>query len=181
VRADARRNRALVLDAAEAAFAEHGVAAGMEQIARHAGVGVGTVYRHFPTKEALLEAIIVNRYERMAADAVELLAAENAGEAFFGFFRRMVAEAAAKKAFADPLARAEVDVKAATSVVGKQLLKAFHDLLERAQKSGAVRADVRPAEVVAILTGLCLGAEQGSWDAQLQARALDIAFAGLRQ
>ncbi|WP_222853808.1 TetR/AcrR family transcriptional regulator [Fodinicola acaciae] len=178
MRADARRNRALVLEAAEATFAEHGVAASMEQIARHAGVGVGTIYRHFPTKEALYEAIIVDRYERMAAEAADLLTAADAGEAFFAFFSRMVAESAGKKAFADSLGRH--DLKTATADVGKRLLTAFQALLTRAQEAGAVRTDVQPAEVVAALTGLCMGAEQGSWDADLQARTLAITFAGLR-
>lgn len=72
LRADARRNRARLLDVAEAVFAEHGVTVSTEEIARTAGVGIGTVFRHFPSKEALLEAVYVARLRRLADDAAAL-------------------------------------------------------------------------------------------------------------
>jgi len=180
MRADARRNRARVLEAAEAVFAANGLSTPVEQIARHAGVGVGTVYRHFPTKEALFEAILVRRFERLAEEADSLSSASNAGTAFFELFRRMVEEAAAKKAFADALARAGVDVKAATSAAGQELLRALGALLARAQRAGAVRDDVDLEQVIVVLVGACLAAEHANLDRGLQARALAIVFDGLR-
>ncbi|MBT2227677.1 TetR/AcrR family transcriptional regulator [Nonomuraea sp. NEAU-A123] len=180
LRADARRNRARVLDSAEAVFAAAGPAASMEEVARHAGVGVGTIYRHFPTKEALFEAIVVSRYERLAEEADSLASAADAGAAFFGLFTRMVEEAATKKAFADTLVRAGVDVKAATSASGRKLVHAFGGLLARAQGAGAVRDDADITEVMAILAGMTLAAEHASWDRDLRTRALGIVFDGLR-
>jgi AcrR family transcriptional regulator len=180
MRADARRNQARVLEAAEAVFAANGLSTPVEEIARHAGVGVGTVYRHFPTKEALFEAILVRRFERLAEEADSLSSASNAGTAFFELFRRMVEEAAAKKAFADALARAGVDVKAATSAAGQELLRALGALLARAQRAGAVRDDVDLEQVIVVLVGACLAAEHANLDRGLQARALAIVFDGLR-
>jgi AcrR family transcriptional regulator len=180
LRADARRNRVRVLDAAETVFADRGLSAPVEDIARQAGVGIGTIYRHFPTKEALFEAIIVSRYERLVTEADALSAGDDPGAAFFGLFTRMVQEAAAKKTFADPLARAGIDVKAATSKAGQDLVRAFTTLLTRAQQAHAVRDDVHVAEVMAILAGACLGAEHTNWDNSLQARTLAIVFDGLR-
>ncbi|HZD02936.1 MAG TPA: helix-turn-helix domain-containing protein [Actinomycetes bacterium] len=180
LRADARRNRARVLEAAEAVFAADGLSAPVEQIARRAGVGIGTVYRHFPTKEVLFEAILVSRFERLAEEANSLSLAGDAGAAFFGLFTRMVEEAAAKKAFADALARAGVDAKAATSAVGQELRRAFGALLARAQQAGAVRDDIDTDQAMAVLAGACLAAEHASWDRDLQAGALAIVFDGLR-
>ena len=180
LRADARRNRAKVLDAAEAALAEHGISVPMEEIAQRAGVGVGTIYRQFATKERLVEAIVVTRYERLADEADALASADDAGVAFFGQFSRMVEEAAVKKTFADTLAVAGVDIKAATSGVGQRLVRSFEKLLTNAQVAGAVRGDVGIPEVMAVLAGTCLAAEHAAWDKHLQAQALTIVFDGLR-
>jgi AcrR family transcriptional regulator len=180
LRADARRNRARILEAAEAVFPASGLSTPVEEIARHAGVGVGTVYRHFPTKEALFEAILVTRLERLVEEAGSLPSATDAGAAFFELFTRIVEEAAARKAFADALVRAGVDVKAATSAAGQELLRVLGALLTRAKQAGAVRHDVDLDQVIALLVGACLAAEHGNLDRGLQARALAIVFDGLR-
>ena len=179
-RADAVRNRARILEAAEAVFPASGMATPVEEIARQAGVGIGTVYRHFPTKEALFEAILVSRIERLTEEAGSLSSATDAGAAFFELFGRMVEEAAARRAFADALAHAGVDVKGATSAAGQQLLRELGALLTRAQQAGAVRHDVDLDRVTALLVGACLAAEHGNLDRGLQAGALAIVFDGLR-
>jgi len=179
-RADARRNRARILAAAEAVFPSSGVSTPVEEVARRAGVGIGTVYRHFPTKEALFEAILVRRIERLADEAGALSSTTDAGAAFFELFTRIVEDAAGRKAFADALSRAGVDVKAATSAAGQNLLAELGAFLARAQQAGTVRHDVDLDQVVALLVGACLAAEHDNMDRGLRARALAIVFDGLR-
>src|SRR5689334_9020112 len=110
-RADALRNRAKLLEAAEAVFAARGPAASTEEIATAAGVGAGTLFRHFPTKEALLEAIVIGRLRNLVDQAAALTSDPDPGRAFFVFFERMVEHASKKKAFTEALSGAGVDVK----------------------------------------------------------------------
>ncbi|RKN37501.1 TetR/AcrR family transcriptional regulator [Streptomyces hoynatensis] len=180
LRADARRNRARVLDAAEAVLAAQGVGASMRAIAREANLGLGTIYRHFPTREALFQAILANRARRMIAHAAALREAPDPGEAFFGFFAALVAESARKKAMVDVLAAAGIDPKAGASSVAEAMREAIAALLGRAQRAGAVRADLGMAELLAILGGLCLGAERDPWPDEVRARVLAITFDGFR-
>jgi len=176
LRADALRNRAKVLAAAEEVFAVQGTSASTEEVARKAGVGIGTVFRHFPTKESLLEAVLVALLERLAGEAEELRSAADPGEAFFGFFSRVVSQAAAKQAVTEALAEAGVDARAATGHAGPGLKAALGALLERAQEAGAVRADVGAAEVMALLAGMSYAAGR----AGARRDVLRIAFDGLR-
>ena len=105
LRADARRNRRKVIDAAHARFAEHGPGAQIDDIARDAGVGVGTVYRHFPTKEALLEALAAGQVRQLTAWAHEALAAGDAWEAFCAYLRRVGELHATDRMLSDVVAR----------------------------------------------------------------------------
>jgi AcrR family transcriptional regulator len=178
-RADARRNRARILAAAEAVFPAGGTSTPVEEVARRAGVGIGTVYRHFPTKEALLQAILVARIQRLTDEAGALSSTTDAGAAFFELFTRIVEDAAGRKAFTDALSRAGVDIKAATWAPGQKLLAELGALLARAQRAGTVRGDVDLDQVVALLVGACLAAEHGNLDRGLRARALAIVFDGL--
>jgi AcrR family transcriptional regulator len=180
MRADARRNRAKVLDAAEGVFARVGLGAPMEDVAKAAGVGVGTIYRHFPTKELLIEAIVERRFHRLADEAEAQLTASDPGTAFYDLFARLVAEAAHKRAFAEELARTGRDAKAVTAGAGDRLQAAFRSLLERATAAGAVRADVDAGQAVGLLAGMCLAAEHARWDADQRSRTLDVLFDGLR-
>ncbi|QXJ19462.1 TetR family transcriptional regulator [Actinomadura graeca] len=175
-RADAVRNRARVLAAAEAVFAARGASASTEEVAREAGVGIGTVFRHFPTKESLLEAVLAALLERLAAEARGLLDADDPGAAFFGFLARVVGRAAAERAVSEALAWAGGDAGEAAGRAAPGLASELGALLRRAQEAGAVRADVEPAQVTALLAGLSYAAGRaGAGDDVLR-----IVFDGLR-
>jgi AcrR family transcriptional regulator len=181
MRADARRNRARVLEVAEEVFATKGTSASTEEIAKAAGVGVGTVFRHFPTKESLLEAVFVRRMRRLADEADALSTADDPGTAFFSFFARVVEQSATKNAFGDALAEAGVDVRAVASGVGVDFRAAIGALLDRAQRAGAVRDDVAIPEVLIILLGASRAAEAaGGKDPALRDKALAVVLDGLR-
>ncbi|GAB3813127.1 TetR/AcrR family transcriptional regulator [Micromonospora zhanjiangensis] len=179
MRADARRNRARLLEVADEVFAERGTGASTEEIARAAGVGIGTVFRHFPTKEALLEAVLVARLHRIAADAQALRDADDPGGAFFGFLTGMVETAATKTAYTDALAAAGIDVGDAIAPVRAELRSALGELLDRAQRAGAVRTDIGLPELFALLVGMSRAAEHTP-DRTVQARTLAVLLDGLR-
>jgi AcrR family transcriptional regulator len=177
LRADARRNRDRLLEVADEVFAERGVTATSEEIARAAGVGIGTLFRHFPTKEALLAAVYHARLQRLAARAAGLTAAADPGAAFFEYFRSVVEQSGPKAALADALAEAGVDVRRSTG--GVQFREAFEVLLRRAQESGAVRTDIGVPELVAVLVGATRAIEQAG-PGPVRARILAVVLDGLR-
>ncbi|GII81409.1 TetR family transcriptional regulator [Sphaerisporangium rufum] len=178
LRADARRNRERILGAAGAVFAEHGPAASTEQVAERAGVAIGTVFRHFPTKRDLLQAIMKDLLARLTAEATALAADGDPATALFTFFARLVEQSANQKTVIESLTETGTDLPMAGAV------GPFRDqiatLLERAQAAGAVRPGVRTDEVMALLAAQCQGALHGGWDADLRGRTLAIVFAGLR-
>ncbi len=180
MRADARRNRERLLDAADEVFAEHGTDTSTEEVARRAGVGIGTVFRHFPTKEALLEAVFVARLSRLADRADELARDPDPGTAFFRFLDALVELAGSKKALSDALAGAGVDVTATAAPVKVELRRAGVALLRAAQEAGAVRADLGGEELMALMVGLARTAEQTAHDPALQARVTGLLTDGLR-
>jgi AcrR family transcriptional regulator len=146
LRADAARNREKVLRAAREVFAESGYGAPLDEIAARAGVGPGTVYRHFPAKEALFEAVVAARVTDLVRDARARAGAADPGEAFFGFLARLSGEAAAKR-----------DLPDAISVAGslrEDVFAALDELLGRAQRAGAVRAGVRTGDLIALLKAM---------------------------
>jgi AcrR family transcriptional regulator len=159
LRADARRNRLKVLEAARAAFAAEGIAVPLDDIARRAGVGAGTVYRHFPTKEALFEAVVADQLQLLVDDAREALRAGEAGEAFFGFLATMIADARMKKDLAEALAATGTELQATTRQHGRELRAVLGELLARAQQRGAVRDGIDEFDVHAIVMA-ALAAEQ---------------------
>ncbi len=182
LRADARRNRARVLEAAERVFAAKGTGAPTEEVARVAGVGIGTVFRHFPTKEALLEAVLFARLSRFVDEAEAAVAAESAepGAAFFSFLGSWVEMSSAKNAYFEALTAAGVTVPVAKSDIGARLMSALGVLLSRAQEAGAVRGDLVVGELVPVIIGVARAAEYASPDAPLRDRAVAILFDGLR-
>jgi AcrR family transcriptional regulator len=180
LRADALRNRAKVLAAAEAVFAEQGTSASTEEIARTAGVGIGTVFRHFPTKESLLEAVLNGLLQRLAEEADALAAADDPGAAFFTFFTQVVTQATTKNDVSQALEEAGIDAKNTTEQTGQELRKALDTLLGRAQRAGAIRHDIGLAEVMTLLAATSRSAEHTSGDRDVRSKTLEIVFDGLR-
>jgi AcrR family transcriptional regulator len=155
LRADARRNRARILAVAVQAFATEGLSVPVQEIARRAGVGTGTVSRHFPTKEALFEAILLSRAGQLTEEATALLDDAEPGAAFFSFFSKLIGEGAANLGLAEALTGAGYDLDAAARRDGVDPMTALDRLLGRAQRAGAVRPDVDVADVKALIGG-CL-------------------------
>jgi AcrR family transcriptional regulator len=174
LRADARRNRERILAAATAAFAADGLSVPLDEIARRAGVGPGTLYRHFPAKETLWEAVLLDRLQRLADEAEALHDAGHPsasaswapgpGEALLGFIDRLVAEAAPKRDLADALASAGADVSATLAGTAERLRGAIGALLAAAQRSGSIRGDIGLAELMAILSGILFALRGRSGD-----------------
>ena len=146
MRADAARNREKVLRAAREAFAESGYGVPLDEIAVRAGVGPGTVYRHFPTKEALFEAVVAARLQDLVTDARARADSSDPGDAFFGFLGRIAAESVAKRDMPDAIS--------VESSLRDELNAALDALLRPAQQAGAVRADVRTPDLIVLLKGL---------------------------
>src|SRR6476659_7252539 len=171
LRADAARNREKVLQAARQAFAESGYGVPLDEIAARAGVGPGTVYRHFPAKEALFEAVVTARVADLVRDARARAGAADPGEAFFGFLGRLSGEAAAKR-----------DLPDAISVAGslrEDMFAALDLLLRRAQQAGAVRAGIVTSDLIVLLKGMFAGLA-GSTDPAVHERVFAVLADGLR-
>ena len=150
LRADAARNRARVLDAARAAFAELGLDVGVEEIARRAGVGKGTLYRRFPTKEALVRAIfedILDEIEALVADTDKI---EDAGEAFAAYLTGAARMQASNQGFYDVVAQ-RLGASALSDEQRRGMLDIASRPLRRAQNAGVVREDLVPEDVQMML------------------------------
>jgi AcrR family transcriptional regulator len=146
LRADAARNRARILDAARSAFAEAGLDVGVEEIARRAGVGKGTLYRRFPTKEALVRAIFEDLIGELEQLVEEVQAEEDAGDAFVRFLGESARRQATNQGFLDVVAQ-RLGAAALTSDQRRRFLAASARPLRRAQESGSIRADLVPEDV----------------------------------
>ena len=174
-RADARRNRERVLVAAREVFAECGESTALEEIARRAGVGIGTLYRHFPSRQALLEALYVNEVEEVCRSATQLDDADP-GRAFNEWFERLIAYLATKRALANELMN-YLDADAPLfKECRAELFSAGEPLLKRAQDAGAVRTDVEFSQVMQMVGGISkIPADRGQIE-----HILGIALDGLR-
>jgi AcrR family transcriptional regulator len=157
-RADAQRNRARILEAAEVVFAADGIEVPVDIIAVKAGVGVGTLYRHFPTKERLCEAILLERLAALTVDAQSLAEAEDPASAFFGFLEHIVEQGAAKRDLLVAVMGAGLEFDEKAAEVKDGLREAIGVLLERAQAVGAVRPDVTADMVVSLVGATCQAA-----------------------
>lgn len=179
-RADARRNRERVVRAATEAFAAEGMSVSMESIARRAGVGVGTIYRQFPSKELLYTAVVRHGLEQVIERARELSTAEDPGAAFFDFVGVLLDAVAAKRDLVETLEQAGGDVKASLADVSEAWLGALSVLVARAQSVGAVRRDVTAEEVAALIGGTCGAVVHGSLGQQARDRLACVVCDGLR-
>jgi AcrR family transcriptional regulator len=178
LRADAERNRRLLLDAAAAAFAEHGLEVGVGEIARRAGVGRGTVFRRFPTKEHLIAAVVVDRMHQASDRGRELLADPEPGVALFELLATMVDAAQTDRALFEAVTDtllANEEIRAAhTDLVG-----VLDQLLRRAQEAGAVRDDVGALDLLMMFKGVCEASRPFN-DPDVAGRQLELVRAALR-
>ena len=149
MRADAIRNRARILEIAEALFAEIGAAVDIALVARRAGVGVGTVYRHFATKEALFQALVAQRIDAFTAEALAIAPEGEAGPAFFAMLDRFVEMYVGNKHVCDAVALDGSGFEA----VREPFRAALREGLRRAQRTGAVRDDIDAEDVMTLVCG----------------------------
>jgi AcrR family transcriptional regulator len=177
VRADAVRNRERVLAAAREAFARHGLGVPIDDIARAAGVGAGTVHRHFPTKEALFAAVLTDRVASLVATARSY----RDGEGLFQFIAGFADYGAGNRALAEAMARGGVDVNAELGARSAELKQAMAGLLRLAQDSGTARPDVTPEDLQALLGAVHLAVERAGGDGAATARMLGVLSDGLRR
>jgi AcrR family transcriptional regulator len=175
-RADARRNYEKVLAAAREAFAEGGESTALEEIARRADVGIGTLYRHFPNRQALLEALYVGEVEEVCRSAAELDGTDP-WEALTDWFEGFIGYLATKRALAAELLNYLDQDAALFQVCRASLFEAGEPLLKRAQDAGVVRPDVNIAEVIQMVVGI---AKIPASDPRQTEHILRIALDGLR-
>ena len=178
LRADARRNRAKVLVAARAAFADHGVDAQMDDIARRADVGVGTVYRHFPTKDALLAALTDEQFDLIAAQARELLALDDPWEAFVRTMWFAGEQTAGDRAFAEIIGAASELPR--TSPGKEDLIAATEELMRRCVAAGRMRPDVMIDDIPLLMCGVGSASALPHPRPEAWRRHLQIVLDGLR-
>jgi AcrR family transcriptional regulator len=180
LRADAERNRRRLLDAAAAAFAEHGLDVSVSEIARRAEVGKGTLFRRFPTKDDLIAAIVVDRFGGLVAEGKTLLDRDDAGAAlreWMGVCARQQSEDRGLLAAVSGSALDNAGIKA----LHAEFLELTHRLLERAQEAGAVRRDVTAVDIMLLSGSICEAASNMHGVVpDLWRRYLDLVLDGLR-
>src|SRR5258707_3647428 len=162
-RSDAVRNRERVLEAAKAVFSAGGPDASLEAVARRAGVGIGTLYRHFPTREALFEAVYRREVQQLGELAEELKGEAKPVEALRRWLRSNVEFVATKKGMSAALALAAHGSSELYADTFDRLTKAVGTLLDRAIAAGEIRADVSPEDVLRILAGMSYMYDQPGW------------------
>jgi AcrR family transcriptional regulator len=168
-----------LLAVADATFAARGVTASTEDIARAAGVGIGTLFRHFPTKEALVAAVFEARLRQLAVQARQLRTTLAPGAAFETFFREVIGEARTKLSLVDALALQGIDVSLSADDAKRDFHAALQDLLARAQQAGAVRPDVTLAELLALIVGTSRAVQHTGGDQQAEAHIVRVVLDGL--
>jgi AcrR family transcriptional regulator len=177
-RADAVRNRERVLEAAKAVFSAGGPDASLETVARRAGVGIGTLYRHFPTREALFEAVYRREVAQLVELAEQLKSEVEPVEALRRWLRSNVEFVATKKGMSTALALAVHGSSELYAYTFDRLTKAVGALLDRAVAAGEIRSDVGPEDLLRALVGMCYMHDQPGWQATVL-RLVDVFVDGL--
>jgi AcrR family transcriptional regulator len=178
-RADARRNREKLLEVAAARFVDAGTDVSLEAIAREAGVGIGTLYRHFPTRNALVEAAYRSELERLTGAPGELLAEHEPDAALAAWMDRFVEYAEAKNGMRSALQAVAADGANPFAQSRAGMLGALETLLDAAQAAGTVRADVDAEDVLRAMGGIWLMTDEPGWQDRAR-RLLGIVMDGLR-
>ena len=179
-RADSARNRQLLIDTAKQGFSEVGLNVSLEEIARRAGVGIGTLYRHFPSREAVVEAVYRREVEQLAEAVPQLLEASPAGEALHKWMHLFVDYIATKRVIAPSLATAAGRTSALYATSAELITRAVSTLVKRAVASGDVRKDIDPSDLLRALVGVSYGNPDAGWEASAR-RLVDILMDGLRR
>ncbi|BCJ33788.1 TetR family transcriptional regulator [Actinocatenispora thailandica] len=178
-RADARRNRDQLLAVAREAFAEHGTATSLREVARRAGVGIGTLYRHFPTREALLEALLSDRFDRLRRDADELAADADSRAALLRWIARVAVGSGTYRGLPESVLAALRDSDSRLHDSCDAMRAAGGDLLRAAQRAGTVRPDATIEDLLAAATGIAWASEHAADPGALTERLLDYLMHGL--
>lgn len=179
LRADARRNRERVITAAEVVFAEHGHDAQMDDVAKRAGVGVGTVYRHFPTKEALIEALAIDRFEKILAVGKEALLNPDPWAAFEGSIWAGAELTASDRSFTEIVGELSGPMPLPEQLE-REMRETYSELMRRAQEAGALRADLVFDDIPMFMCGIGLGARKTHPCPDAWKRHVTIVIDGLR-
>jgi AcrR family transcriptional regulator len=180
VRADALRNRERVLRTADEVFAAEGLGVPIDEIARRAGVGPGTLYRHFPTKEALYMAVAVSRVNASIEEAKRLADAADPEAALFAYLRGLGEQFQARKNLIEVMTAGGQSLHDANPKLARDLKNAIGALLTTAQTAGAVRRDVGVDDVMNLVVGVFGATTQLGRDQEAAGRLLAIVFDGLR-
>ncbi|MGX0959813.1 AcrR family transcriptional regulator [Bradyrhizobium japonicum] len=178
-RADAVRNRERVLEAAKVVFNAGGPEASLEAVAKRAGVGIGTLYRHFPTREDLFEAVYRREVEQLSELAEQLKNAKDPVDALRRWLRSNVEFVATKKGMSAALALTFQSSSELAAFSMDRLTRAIGSLLDRAVAAGQMRGDVSPEDLLRALVGMCYMHDQPGWQSSVL-RMLDVFVDGLR-
>lgn len=180
LRVDAQRNYERLLEAANAAFAEHGAEASLDEIARRAGVGIGTLYRHFPTRQDLAEAVYRTQVQALCDLAGELLASPAPGEALAAWLRAVIVFGSTKRGLATFLKTVMSDGGSSLAWCKTAMHDAGGALLARAQQAGAVRPDIEIYDLLRLAHGVSWATEMSPDGVDRTDRYLDMMMGGLR-
>jgi AcrR family transcriptional regulator len=178
-RADSARNRQLLIDTAKAAFADVGVGVSLEEIARRAGVGIGTLYRHFPSREAVVEAVYRREVEQLAEAVPRLLRTSPPEEALHKWMHLFVDYIATKRMIAPSLGAATGGASALRANSTELITHAMTTLVKRAVERGQVRKDIAPSDLLRAMVGVSYGNPDEAWEASAR-RLIDLLMDGLR-
>jgi AcrR family transcriptional regulator len=180
-RADAERNRQLLVEAARAAFTAEGTSASLEEVARRAGVGIGTLYRHFPTRDALIAEVYLSEAAKLAEAARQLAETKPPLEALRAWLMMFVDYLSTKLILADALKSMVGGPGQIYAASGEHLMAAMNLLMERAEESGEIAHGlVDPLDLLRALTGVATAGAGPGWEASARTM-VDVLVAGLKR